>query len=127
MPTPYIEKLSKSFSNPNKCMASSDKAVMIVPDGHLGKCEHFVDSDFYGSIYSDDIDLNKIQRYKERVVVSPDCAECNLRSLCMPIKCCTGVPNHCDEMDKIAIETRLHSKLKNIYNKFLELEEEGKR
>ena len=127
MPTPHIENLSKSFSNPNKCMASSDNAVMIVPDGHLGKCEHFVDSDFFGTIYSDDFDLEKIARYKERVVVSPNCADCNFRSLCMPLKCCTGVPNHCDEMDKIATTNRLNSKLRNIYNKFLELEAKGER
>ena len=117
---PKIENfvLGKSFSTPNTCMACSDNSVMIVPDGHLGKCEHFIDSDFYGSIYSDDIDLKKIARYKERKTVAPKCDDCEFRALCLHLKCCTGVPHHCDEMDKKAITARLHSKLRNIYNAF---------
>lgn len=126
MPRPFVKELPKSFANPNTCMACTDNAVMIVPDGHLGKCEHFVDSDFYGSIYSDDIDLKKIQKYKERRAISPKCEDCELRSLCLALKCCTGVPNHCDDMDKKAITARLHSKLLNVYNKFLEMENENR-
>lgn len=124
MPNIEIEKLPKSIRTPNTCMACSDSAVMIVPDGHLGKCEHFVDSNFYGSIYSDEIDIAKIQKYKERRIVSEKCKDCELRSLCIALKCCTGVPSHCDEVDKIAIKNRLDSKLRNIYNAFIKLEKE---
>lgn len=124
MPSVEIENLPKSFRKPNTCMACSDSAVMIVPDGHLGKCEHFVDSDFYGSIYSDEIDIEKIQKYKERKIISEKCKDCELRSLCIALKCCTGVPDHCDDVDKIAIKNRLDSKLKNIYNAFIKLEKE---
>ena len=98
---------------------------MIVPDGHLGKCEHFVDSDFFGSIYSDDYDIQKITKYKEHIIVCDRCADCEFRSLCMPLKCCSAIPRRCDDMDKMAIQSRLFSKLNNIYNKFLE-EEQGK-
>lgn len=124
MPTPQIDEMPKSVQNPSSCMACSDRSVMIVPDGHLGKCEHFIDSDFFGSIYSDDIDLKKIQAYKERKTIGPQCDDCEFRSLCLHLKCCTGVPYHCDDIDKKAIATRLHSKLFNIYNKFLEVEAE---
>ncbi|MBO5231197.1 MAG: radical SAM protein [Clostridia bacterium] len=124
MPTIKIENLPKAVSNPNTCMACSDNSVMIVPDGHLGKCEHFVDSDFYGSIYSDEIDIAKIQKYKERKIVSEKCEDCELRSLCIALKCCSGVPDHCDNVDKVAIKNRLDSKLRNIYNTFVKLENE---
>ena len=127
MPTPHIETLPKAFQLPNTCMANSDKSVMIVPDGHLGKCEHFVDSDFFGSIYSDEYDIKKMMSYKEHVMVAPHCVDCEYRSLCMPLKCCGCIPMHCDDMDKMAIESRLFSKLNNIYNKFLELEAKGER
>ena len=120
MPKPTYDKLGDSIENPNSCMACSDNAVMIVPDGHLGKCEHFVDSDFYGSIYSDESDLQKIAKYKERETIIPECDDCELRTLCIHLKCCTGVPHHCDNMDKMAIKSRLNSKLLNTYNKFLE-------
>lgn len=124
MSIPHIDELPKSFENPSSCMACSDRSVMIVPDGHLGKCEHFIDSDFFGSIYSDDIDLKKIQAYKERKTIGPQCDDCEFRSLCLHLKCCTGVPYHCDDIDKKAITSRLYSKMLNIYNKFLELEAE---
>ena len=126
MPKPDIDKLPKSFSTPNKCMASNDNSVMIVPDGHLGKCEHFVDSDFFGSIYNDEYDYKKIAKYKERKIVSSDCEYCKYRSLCLPLKCCTGVPNHCDEIDKNSVTVRLNSKLRNIFYKFLEIESGNK-
>lgn len=122
MPKPKIDKLPQSFDIPNTCIANNDSSIMIVPDGHLGKCEHFVDSDFFGSIYSDEIDLNKIAKYKEHVIIGPECDGCELRSLCMPLKCCTCIPKHCDDIDKMASVARLHSKLKTIYNKFLEVE-----
>jgi len=121
MSVPKMEKMDKAVNNPNTCMACSDKATMIVPDGHLGKCEHFIDSDFYGSIYSDEIDLKKIARYKERDVICANCNECNLKSLCLHLKCCTGVASRCDDFDKNAVISRLHSKLKNIYNEFKRL------
>ena len=126
MPKPYIDKLPQSFELPNTCMANNDRSVMIVPDGHLGKCEHFVDSEFYGSIYSDDIDFAMIKKFKEYVIVGSECYDCELRSTCMPLKCCTAIPKHCDEIDKNAMLFRLHGKLKNVYNKFLELEENNK-
>ena len=122
MPKFLIKDLPKSFGTPNTCMACSDTAVMIVPDGHLGKCEHFVDSDFYGSIYSDEIDVQKIIKYKDWETIVPECEHCELKSLCLHLKCCTGVPKHCDDIDKKAIKNRLDSKLKNIYNKFKETE-----
>ena len=127
MPDVDIDNLPKSFGKPNTCMACSDSAVMIVPDGHLGKCEHFIDSDFFGSIYSDEIDIAKIQKYKERKTISENCDDCELRSLCIALKCCTGVPDHCDKFDKIAIKNRLDSKLINIYKAFIKAEKANKR
>ena len=122
MPKPYVDRMEKSFALPNMCMANNDKSVMIVPDGHLGKCEHFVDSNYHGSIYSDEIDVEQINKYKEHVIVSPLCKNCELRSTCMPLKCCTGVPKNCDALNKQFFVLRLHSKLRNIYDKFLEVE-----
>ncbi len=123
MRTPTSFMLPSSII-PSNCMACSDSSTMIVPDGHLGKCEHYVDSNFYGSIYSDEIDLENIARHKERTTVIPECDDCELRSLCMHLKCCTGRSSSCDEMDKKSTKERYFSKMRNIYNKFLE--EEGK-
>ncbi len=123
MPKPIIDRLPKSFELPNTCMANNDQSVMIVPDGHLGKCEHFVDSEFYGNIYSDEIDLKKIAEFKKHKSVCNICRDCEMWSLCMTLERCSGKPNSCDDLGKKWFKTRLNSKLKNIYNKFLEVEE----
>ncbi|MBR3738371.1 MAG: radical SAM protein [Eubacterium sp.] len=123
MPKPMIESLPKEFKIPS-CMANSDTATMIVSDGHLGKCEHFVDRDFYGSIYSDDYDQQKIIGYKERAIVSEDCKKCKYFLQCWHLKCCTGAKPSCGDIDKVALENRLSSKIRNICNAFFEKEKE---
>lgn len=122
MPTPAIERLAGEFKLPS-CMANSDSATMIVPDGHLGKCEHFIDRDFYGSIYSDDYDIEKIIRYKERAIVSDECKACKYYVQCMHLKCCTGARTSCSEYDKIALENRLFSNIRNICSCYFQKQE----
>lgn len=122
MQKPIYGEISDYFQCPATCMATSDTSVMIVPDGHLGKCEHFIDNDFYGSIYSDEIDFEIIKRYKERTTVVPECDDCELRALCIHAKCCESFATRCDEIYKKAIKDRYDTKLRIIYSKFLENE-----
>lgn len=120
---PFVEeKLVKSYHEPNSCMACTDSATIVVPDGHLGKCEHYVDSDFYGSIYSDEKDIRTIQRFKERRSISPNCINCKYRSLCLPLKCCSGIPMHCDDIDKQNTIKRIHSTMKNVFKLYMNSE-----
>ena len=124
MQNPIVGDLPEYFPTPSSCMATSDTSVMIVPDGHLGKCEHFVDNDFYGSIYSDEIDFEKIKRYKQRTTVVPECDDCELRDLCIRAKCCSSFAKRCDEILKKSIKARYDTKMRIIYDKFLETEAE---
>lgn len=119
MPNMPHDDTVRELGNSNSCMASNDSSVMIVPDGHLGKCEHYVDSDFYGSIYSEDIDLKKIAQYKERISVGPQCDDCEYYSLCLHLKCCTGAVKHCDDFDKTNFKSRLRSKMIEIYRRYI--------
>ncbi len=109
--------------NTNGCMACVDSSVMIVPDGHLGKCEHYIDRDFYGSVFSDEVNLETIIRYKERASIGPQCDECEFRSLCLRPKCCTGVSRYCDEIDKELYKKRLVNSMAGIYKRFAAEEE----
>ena len=124
MPTPKIEKLPKEKRLP-VCMACSDNATMIVPDGHLGKCEHFVDSDFYGSIYSDDYDVDKIIRYKEKAIVSEECKKCKYYVQCMHLKCCSGARTQCDDVEIRTLENDLSTKITTICDTYF-IENENK-
>ena len=119
MPLFSFNKAKVELGNSNSCMASNDSSTMIVPDGHLGKCEHYIDNDFYGSIYSDEIDLEKITKYKERTLIGPMCEDCEFRSLCIRLKCCNGASKYCDNTDKMSFKSRLISKMTNIYKSYI--------
>jgi len=77
----------------NRCMADYDRSAVISPDGHLGKCEHYVDSEFFGHINSEDRDKEVLRRFKERRADIEACANCSYYPQCFWLLMC---PNHDD-------------------------------
>ena len=72
----------------NHCMADSDESVVIAPDGHLGKCEHFIDREFFGHIDSEERDEAIIRKFKERRADSESCATCPFYPQCYRLVMC---------------------------------------
>jgi radical SAM protein with 4Fe4S-binding SPASM domain len=58
------------------CMANTDFGVLISPDGHLGKCQHIIDSEFFGHIDSEERDEAILRKFKERRSDIEACATC---------------------------------------------------
>ena len=75
----------------NRCMADNDGSVVIVPDGHLGKCEHFIDSEFFGHIDSEEHDKSILRKFKERPVDMEACATCFFYPQCIRLVMCEVV------------------------------------
>lgn len=73
----YGDALSH-FIRLNHCMVDNAKAVVISPDGNLGLCEHYVDSDFMGNIDDpENLDkdiLNSWRVYEKDLDICSDCA-----------------------------------------------------
>ena len=89
------ERLKKEYRH-SQCMASDDRSIMILPDGHLGKCEHFPDKDFVGSIYEGITKPEFIQYWKEKKELSKLCADCPLVPFCrILLKHCPSNQNDC--------------------------------
>ena len=89
----YIDSLSlhkKQFKllslKTNSCMADSDEATVILPDGMLCKCENVSDEDVYGSIYSKEMN-SKRDRYKQTLVLDR-CRHCPLYPSCIILADC---------------------------------------
>ena len=72
----------------NHCMADSDERVMIAPDGHLGKCEHYIDSNFFGHIDSEERDEAILRKFKERQADNEACATCPYYPQCILLTMC---------------------------------------
>ncbi len=115
--------LNRSVLRPSNrfvhCMADSDGCALILPDGKLGKCQHFTDDRYYGSIYSDEIDVSVIEEFKKTDVVDPSrCPDCELHPYCLCLKSCLIVPRRCDEYDKKFKLADLEIKVRNAYDDF---------
>ena len=72
----------------NHCMADNDGSVVIFPDGHLGKCEHYIDSNFFGHIDSEEHDEAILRKFKERRADSDACATCFCYPQCIRLVMC---------------------------------------
>ncbi len=84
----------------NHCMADRDTSVMILPDGKLGKCEHFLDSNYIGSIYSDKLDFEQLNWFKQTTVPLSECDLCDKRPFCVRLTNCPTLPKYCSENDR---------------------------
>ena len=74
--------------NLNLCMADNDGSIVIAPDGHLGKCQHFIDREFFGHIDSEDCDMTIIRKFKERRADIDACATCFCYPQCIRLVMC---------------------------------------
>ena len=85
-----IKELPKDI-HLNQCMADNDGSVVIAPDGHLGKCEHFFDRELFGHIDSEERNEAIIRKFKERQADIEACTICPFYPPCNSLVMC---PNH---------------------------------
>ncbi len=111
----YIEMYRRS----KHCMADSNYSTTILPDGHLGKCEHYTEDNYYGSIYSDEIDWQTIERFKEVREIDANCKSCALRPKCTPLKMCPIAEQYCDELEKELKIKYLKQQMENSFYLFM--------
>ena len=100
----------------NHCLADTDTSVMILPEGQLGKCEHYTDDHYIGSIFDDKLDLDMITWFKQTTTVMPECDNCELRPACIYLKCCPAHSKKCSPSDKATRAISLDNHIKYIYN-----------
>ena len=78
----------------HNCRADDDgEGLVIVPDGHLSKCEHYIDREFFGHIDSEERDEAIIRKFKEHRAEIEACStcfyypQCNLLVMCEKFIC----------------------------------------
>lgn len=101
-----------------RCMVDSEDAIMIVPDGHLGLCEHHLEDRFFGHVDSDEWDEEVIRQSREYCAEIPECDTCVLYPLCIRLKIC-GLNDICFKEDR---ESRIMSIQEKMLNKYQELQ-----
>ena len=78
------------------CMADNKRALTILTDGKIGLCEHFIDSNTIGSIYSDGFDGEKVKEFEEVDDFREECFNCPLFTECTRLKICEDNEKRCD-------------------------------
>ena len=106
--------MSKLFLN--SCMADDDSAVTILPDGRIGKCEHESEDRLIGSIYTDTIDQNMVEAWRERLR-TPACESCVIYPICRHLKQCEWNRNGCSAVKRETTIYSLLQKMRNTYEK----------
>ena len=114
-----IKELPKDI-HLNQCMADNDESVMIAPDGHLGKCEHFIDREFFGHIDSEERDMAIIRKFKERRAEIEACATCPFYPLCYRLVMCENDSGCTPETRQVVMHNMMAS-IKYEYERYLKL------
>lgn len=93
----------------NCCMADSNTTVTILPDGHLGKCEHHIDDMFVGDIYNGITDCEVCKNFCERIDNAEICNGCKMYPICIRLKSCSSINTSriCDEAMRFREERKL--------------------
>lgn len=81
------------------CMADNNNSIVIAPDGHIGKCEHYTDDHFVGHIKELNLDKQMKDSFLETYDEISACATCFNYPNCIWLKLCQG-KTHCYEEDR---------------------------
>ena len=117
--------LSQAYSTVN-CIADNDAAVTILPDGHLGKCEHESDTGFIGSLREGIVNKEAADAYKLRRDEIPACEHCRHYPGCITPKICADISEGCTELRRSMADFALKSKIINTYKAYRSKTEEEK-
>lgn len=103
----------------NQCMADNDSTATITPEGRLGKCEHFSETEeMFGNIWSEEKDSTVIEHWKERIPIIPECKSCFYYSRCLRMKHCPNQIESCDPEFRDQLKEMLQSQMKNSFEKW---------
>lgn len=96
------------------CMCDSRKSLVISPKGDIGVCEHYIDSNFIGSIYSLETNDTMLQKLSELKEPFESCITCPLFPECHFLKYCDANYQNCTEERK---NFKINELIKAIKNK----------
>jgi len=108
----------------NNCMADSVNSVVIVPNGSIGKCEHYTEDHFVGHIDNQKWDIQMLQNFRETRDEINACATCFYYPNCIWLKLCEDKPN-CYHEERDHQLFKLHqSIIRTYHNKKEKLQDE---
>ena len=81
-----VQKILDGRLRTHCCGLDSPQTFVILPDGHLTKCEHMIEGGFVGDIYKGVTDTARIEQFKERIDDRAMCAGCPVLPDCVQLR-----------------------------------------
>lgn len=100
----------------NHCLADNDACLIILPDGHIGKCDFLLEGEWIGHISEAGPDVSAADAFK---VLRPEldaCAECPFYPDCIRLAKCE-VAAHCHPEDREEKLLTVRRQLLSAYRK----------
>lgn len=107
----------------NRCMADNDHSALIVPDGHIGKCEHYSDDHYVGHIGNEEWDSQMIDNFRDTRDEIEACATCFDYPNCIWLKLCENSTN-CYQEERDHKLNKLRQSMKRAYHKHKDQQED---
>ncbi len=101
------------------CMADNPYTVTIQTDGRIGKCEHYSDDHYFGSIYGGAVDNDVVKMFQRKEQLPTSCNGCAYYPDCVRIEACPD-KEPCIPEDKEEHIDEVHRKMLNTYNAWKE-------
>ena len=101
----------------HNCKADNNNAFTVLPDGHLGKCEHYGDDHFVGHIDTG-IDQKEADAQKETLPEKPTCADCPAYPDEIPLKICHSAQGPCSPARRQIAMDKYYLAMQNTYDAF---------
>lgn len=95
------------------CMADNGQHAVIQCNGDITLCEHYVDSQKFASIYSDEKNVEIYNKFHEHSEPLPQCYMCPMFPECSALKMCEDNDISCND---VKIAYRINKKTKEIVN-----------
>lgn len=100
------------------CMVDSGTGVMISPDGNIGLCEHYIDSDFFSHIDSPEKkDWDIIKSWRDYRPAQDICKTCPLYPTCLKMTKCSDEID-CDKAEQEYLIYKEKEGMKAMQKKF---------
>lgn len=94
------------------CMANSMNSVTVSPDGKVGLCEHYTDTELIGDISKDTFNKRVVSNWQECYEI-PECRTCFLYPQCTKIKKCPTA--ECSEEWRRHLDFQIRDTMRNTY------------
>ena len=102
----------------NRCMADNDGAQVLLPEGLIGKCEHFSETEIIGDIYSPERDVKLIESWKKTLPPFSECEGCPVYPRCYNLAKCDWTKDGCPQSVKLIRIYNLQRQMQRAYNDY---------